>query len=434
MLRSAFIVKSLSHTRSHLRVVWGDGVQSTYPNVFLRASARDPTLFDPASFMNEPQHLDFVSANAAITSVSHQPEEAESVKVEWEDHRSSFDASWLRAQDVRGTSHLAKPIAEPSPWDSSLPGGVREYDFSKRHEDFGSWMKDMRRWGIILVHGCPRNEEGTRGVMEMFGPLKQRYHPANIFKLFRSPGPESDSYVAKAEVVDRAAYGTDYLGGHTDNTEATIPAKLESFHCIDYHTREKDTFSFVADTLKVFEHLRQSDPETFHLLSTMPLAHSRRRLTVEEECDPKDLRMYEYDLVVKEPVIILDKDGNVKRFRFRYNKHIPTPLGTYDAEQYLALYHAVQKLQTALNDRRFHQSFILKPGMLMLFDNHRVVHGRYEIAPGTKRYMLGTYLNEDSWLSRWRLLLGEWAGLEEKWLYGCSEESLTILTRRYEEK
>ncbi len=428
-------MRALSHTRSQLRVVWGDGVQSTYPNVFLRTSVRDHTFFDKVSFMYNPQHLSFVTADAPITSASHKPEQEESIEVEWEDHRSSFDASWLRAQDIGGTKHLAEPHVVPTPWDSSLPGGLREYDFSKREEDFESWMKDLRRWGAILVHGCPRNEQGVRGVMEMVGPLRQRYHPENIFQLSSGPSADAgDQYVSKAVAVDRPAYGTDYLSGHTDSAEYMTPAKLETFLCIEYEAPQKDTFSFLADSMRVMEALKETDPETFHLLTTIPFSHGRHRLTVEEECDPKDVRMYEYDLVVSEPLISLNKDGSFKRFRFRYNKHVGLPLGAYDVDKTLQIYRAYQKLQAFLDDPYFHQSFVLRPGMAMVFDNHRLCHGRYRIFPSTRRHMLGAYVAKDSWESRWRLMLGQWAGLEEKWVYGCSEESLNILTRRMEGK
>ena len=36
------------------------------------------------------------------------------------------------------------------------------------------------------------------------------------------------------------------------------------------------------------------------------------------------------------------------------------------------------------------------------------------------------------WRTRWRVMLGEKSGLDEKWLYGCSQEALQILANRLE--
>ena len=110
MLRNAFTARSLKNCRDLLKVTWGDGVQSTFPNTWLRASVRDSKYFEPVSLVYRPEHLSFVASGSPITSV--ELTEDKDIKVSWEDHTSVFNSSWLRAQDVPASLKFRKPFEE----------------------------------------------------------------------------------------------------------------------------------------------------------------------------------------------------------------------------------------------------------------------------------------------------------------------------------
>ena len=65
MLRSAYIVSSISHCSRALRIAWKDGVESVYPSTWLRASVRDSRFFNPNALMYEPSHISFISREDA---------------------------------------------------------------------------------------------------------------------------------------------------------------------------------------------------------------------------------------------------------------------------------------------------------------------------------------------------------------------------------
>ena len=89
-------------------------------------------------------------------------------------------------------------------------------------------------------------------------------------------------------------------------------------------------------------------------------------------------------------------------------------------------------LHSKLYDPANQQRFLLKEGTAAIFNNHRVSHGRDDIHPSTDRTLLLGFIGADMWNTRWRVLHGEKSGLEEKWLYGCSNEQLEILADRKE--
>ena len=62
MLRSSFIVNSLSHCSRALRVLWKDGVECVYPSTWLRSTVRDERFFDQKGLMYEASHLQFTSS------------------------------------------------------------------------------------------------------------------------------------------------------------------------------------------------------------------------------------------------------------------------------------------------------------------------------------------------------------------------------------
>ena len=417
MLRAPFNVRSLSQTRQLLKVMWGDGAESVFPNVFLRASVRDSRFFDVESCMYKPEHLEFVTKGLPIASVKQVKH---GLDIEWEDHSSTFDASWLRAQDSKNSYHLAKSPATRTLWDSET-GEIPQYEFARREEDFEALMKDLMKWGAVIMHGCPPSEEGIEKAMQVIAPVKQRYHPTNTYVLGRGR--------AKSVRLDPKAYGIEFLETHTDGSEYPLPARLLAMMCMEYSAPEMDTYGVLVDAFKVLEDLRRDDSETFHILSTTPMVTGRHRLTVEEKCDPADVRMYQWSTHVEEAPIVLEGD-KIERFRFRYNKHVGIPFGKYDAEYTQRYYSAISKLQDLLNDTKYRQLYILKPGSVVIIDNFRLCHGRTDIHPSTTRVIVGTYTAEESWESRWRLMLGNSSGLEKKWLFGCSKEALTILSNR----
>ena len=107
-LRAAFKVNSLSTCGKALRILWADGVESTFPSTWLRAAVRNAPYFDDVATMYQFDHLSFLQKPSVIASVENKTAESneDEVAVSWEDFSSNFNASWLRAQDSKACSNF----------------------------------------------------------------------------------------------------------------------------------------------------------------------------------------------------------------------------------------------------------------------------------------------------------------------------------------
>ena len=232
MLRAPFKMKALAHCRDLVKIVWEDGVQSTVTSTWLRANVRDSRFFELNSILYRNEHLPFVAKGSPITSVG-QTEDKEHFTVNWEDHSSSFNASWVRAHDTKASSGLLKPF-ERVLWDSQAK--IPTYDYSRKDEQLESWLTDLKKWGIIFIEGTPTNEKALTDFLHIIGPTGQRLHPSNVFT-FTAHAKESMD-------IDYYSYGPEYLNGHTDASYYTQPPKLLALLPTYYSAPKKDTVSF----------------------------------------------------------------------------------------------------------------------------------------------------------------------------------------------
>ena len=214
----------------------------------------------------------------------------------------TFIFYWTRCCPLRD---LVKPVVEEALWTSE--NELPQYEFSAKEERFESWMKDLRKWGAICVHGCPPTEEGVVDFLTMVSPLWPRtYHPTNIVHLEATP---------KSKSV-QLAYTVKDLELHTDYADYLPPPKLVGLLCTELNAPKQYTTTFITDCFKVIQDLRQEDPETFRVLSTTPLKRGRHRLVIEEECDPSELRMYQRSFILEDPVVCMDGD-KIQRIHIR---------------------------------------------------------------------------------------------------------------------
>ena len=348
----------------------------------------------------------------------------ESVCVEWNDHTTEFNASWLRGEDITQLPSGLTGQLQKQPWDASFKPPEHEFKKGQHDTNCEVWIRDLLRYGALLIHNVPPNHDGMRAVMQTFGPIHQRIHPTYIFSL--KVGYSS------GELLDKAAYGKDPLAAHTDGCENQVVSRIEAFLCREYSAPEGDTVSLISDGLKVAEEFRNEHPEEYKLLSSTELRLARFRLTTEEECPDEDQRIYQRHSVVWTPIIITDQSGCAKQVRLRHNKHVGLELSGADQEALQAYYKAYKLFHDKLNEPSKQARFTLRSGTLLLFDNYRVCHGRDKIYPSTTRSMVGAYISNEIFQSRYRLMLTQQAHLEPKWAYGCSTATMEALANRFE--
>ncbi|KAJ7365423.1 hypothetical protein OS493_005530 [Desmophyllum pertusum] len=419
LLRVPFRVEAVSHCRDFLKITWKDGAKSEFPNIWLRSSIRDEQFFDAGSCLYRlEKYLAFVSKDSSLLSAEYH-EGNDFLKVQWPEHSTTFDLSWLRAQDT--THHDNAPQVVTWTADSILDNF---FDYSRIVEDMESWMMCLRKYGVAYMRGVPPNEEGLKGVLHTIGKIRQRYHPTDITLLI------ADHKLA--EENDRDVYGFGTLAPHTDHGYYLSQGKVACLLGSRYNAPVQDTVNFFIDNVKVIEDIREEDPEAFELLSTVPIRAARRRLTVQEECRPSEVAMYQVDIHLQRPLIYFDENDGHYKLRFSTKQAGFELSSDKSPSKMLKYYKAYELLRSKVYDPKYQQRIVVKEGMAALYDNSRVCHGRGPIHQTTQRTILAADVVDQVWYSRCRLMLGKKSGLEDRWLFGCSLKALDLLSDRYE--
>jgi len=420
MLRAAFRAASLTHCKDFLKITWQDGVVSQFPNLWLRSSVRDPNIFDANTFIYQQKDFArFVTKESPIVDAEYK-DGSEDILVYWDDHQTAFNASWLRARDSINSEQL-KPDPNLTTWDAQTK--MFTYDFADRTEKLSSWMSDLRKYGIAFFKGVPPNAQGLQELLETIGQRMQRTHPLDYLTVNVDQGHIED--------LDVHVYGPDLHPMHCDTAYYAVPARLSGLLCSKYSAPVSDTENSFVDSLNVIEEIRREEPEAFELLSTYPVRLSRRRMNVQEACEPEKVGIYNFENLLKAPLISYDR--NEERLALRFTqKHCGVDMESFkDQATMKRFYEAFLLLDNKLHDPKNHQSLVLKEGWCALVNNYRVCHGRGPFHPSTKRTLLVSFLSDAVWRARWRVLHGEKSGVDPKWLYGCSEQELEILANRF---
>lgn len=423
ILRAPFRVAALSHSKGLLKITWQDGANSEFPSIWLRASVRDPKVFNADSwFYNQVDYARFIASESPIVGVENG-DGSEDITVEWEDHRSNFNASWLRAQDMKNNDSLRKDT-QLTLWDANIRFPV--YNYAERMTKLESWLSDLVRYGVAFFEGVPPSQEGLDGILHCVGQPRQRKHPVNTsaIKVDKNSAQKYHQNVYSAEK-------------HPIDIDAAYYYDIPRLSCLlptRYFPPTQDTFNFWVDNLTVTEQLRREDPEAYELLSTMPVRFARRRMTSQQESDVRKYYIYQFETSIERPIISYNWLEKRHPTVLISNKHAGMELSNFkDHSTMKRFYEAYILLQDKLYNPANHQRFLMKEGTAAIFNNHRVSHGRDEIHPSTDRALLLGFIGADMWNTRWRVLHGQKSGLEEKWVYGCSNEQLEILADRKEQ-
>ncbi len=328
-------------TGQGVRLDWSDGDSAMLATIWLRDNCRCDLCGDTASGHR------FVSLSQfdwypEVAGVSLDNEGV--LGIAWADgHVSRYGPAWL----VR---HGRQAIRwEPRLWDAATPPDLVRLD-SKSATDGGAGSLAMLRklvsQGMVIVRGVGPAPEDTEAVMDVLGPIQIGSYGGRFFEIMN----DGDKVTLSNSHHD--------LAPHTDEPFRYSPPGIIAFHAISPATEGGD--SILIDGFRLAEELRQRDPEAFALLSTVPQAFERRFNG-------------HFDLLCHARAIFLDGHGAVCGFRFAERSTSPPRLANGEAE---AFYHARRMVTDLIADPAYRIVLRLNAGEMLLFDNHRLMHGR----------------------------------------------------------
>jgi gamma-butyrobetaine dioxygenase len=266
----------------------------------------------------------------------------------------------------------APPAAEP--WDATLDArpeaSWHELDVPARLRGL---LDGFFRYGYCILHDTPTRPGTLADIAGRFGFLRD----TNFGPLF--------DVVTKANPTD-LAYTGQALAAHSDNPYRHPVPGIQLLHCLCNET--DGGLSTLVDGFAIAEALAREAPEEANVLASTPVR----------------FRYHSAVAIMESHAPLLQRDGDGRLVQVRLSSRLDyvPPLA---ADRLQVFYRARRRLQRLAADPRFELRFRLEPGMVLMMDNHRLLHGRSEFDHlSGRRHLQGCYIDHDGPESLYRML------------------------------
>ena len=252
-------------------------------------------------------------------------------------------------------------------WDSTLKE-LNNYEF---HENMFEDKKmydaliNFYKFGFVIFKKVPTKNNFLVKFANSMGSIR-RTNFGEYFNVKSKPNPNDLAYTSLP------------LAPHTDNPYRNPVPCIQILHCIENEV--SGGYSTLVDGYTVTEKLKKDYPEFYKILTEIKVRY----------------QFIDQDVFLEDwaEMIQLDENKNFKQVRFSPRLDF-VPL--IDKEKLDLYYLARNKISELYNSDKYRLEFKLKPGDLLMMDNHRLLHGRtsYDANEGN-RFLQGCYIDYDS--------------------------------------
>lgn len=350
------------------------GHGATYFNYYwLRDNC--PTSFDAAT---RERVYDIFHRSAPPVARSARLDEG-SLLVDWaeENHASRYELAWLEAC---ANGKRRDPADLPRrPWYGDHFADVHRVTYANLDDDSAAraaWLEAIIVEGIAIVTEMPDSDEALTHLVHHFGHVRPTFF-GEYFDVRTHIEPSNLAYTANA------------LEMHTDTPAEDLAPGIQLLHCRANSVEGGD--NLFLDGVAVAEDLRRENPEDFRILSETEI--------------PFYCEHDSYDMRSRQRVIELDEHGAVSGVTISQHMADVFDLPQRELDQF---YPAFCRFGRKLTEERYLMRFRIRAGECIVFDNHRIVHGRdaYSATSGD-RYLRGCYGDRGELRSAYRILAGE---------------------------
>ena len=285
------------------------------------------------------------------------------------------DLKILFSDGAQGVLSLKKLLSEikkvdiiPSkkPWKNNFTNlPIFDYQTLEKQENLINMLENFQKLGFVIISNTSKEAGTVVEFAESLGPVRT----TNFGKHF--------DVVSKPKAND-LAYTSLALTAHTDNPYRKPIPGIQILHCIANEAKGGD--SRLVDGFAIAEYLKETDKDAFDIIT---------KTDVLFKFTDKDILLENYGKLIE-----LDDFGNYKQSRFSGRLDFVTYLEPKELEKF---YLARKKIFNLYASKEFEINFRLEGGMLMMFDNLRILHGRTEYDVNTGfRHLQGCYIDHDS--------------------------------------
>jgi gamma-butyrobetaine dioxygenase len=283
--------------------------------------------------------------------------------------RARYHSGWLYQTGLFGDTDFEADLS-PQLWTAKIFKDIPKIDGScvlYNEDEYYRFLTTFIRYGAVIIKGLPAMPEMIETLPEKIGVIRS----SNFGRIFEVK--------IKAD-ADSNAYTGEELRAHTDLATREYMPGLQFLFCLQNDS--DGGMSTLTDGFAVADHIRNTDPQTFHLLSQTSIDFVNKAKT-------SDYRM-------TVPLFNLGRDGKLDEVR--WTSWLRAPMrGSLDEMN--RLYSAQKKVYQLGNSHQFRACFTLEAGDMMCFDNRRVLHGRTSFDPASGgRWLRGCYMErEELW-------------------------------------
>ncbi|KAJ1102403.1 hypothetical protein NDU88_007453 [Pleurodeles waltl] len=341
--------------------------------VWLRDHCRSKSCYN---WKTHQRILDTASVDLNIKP-THVRLDGSTLHLTWPDgHLTDYSLSWLMENSYEG--HLKKPRLQAL-WNAEVYQRaqvapvpcqrVLETDEGLR-ELFDSFL----RYGFALVDGVPPTEEDTEHLARRVSLVRESFYG-------RSWSITND--FAREDV----GFSNDALDFHTDASNMQEPFSVILFHCLKHDGVGGRTV--LVDGFHAACQIRKRNPEDWDILCKVPVRQEY-------------IEMDEGTYMASDAPLLSVHRGAQEPYMIRYNNFDRCSISSVPYDVVHRWYRAHRSFTTEIR-RPENQLFLkLNPGMVLLVDNWRLLHGR-ESFTGSRR-LFGYFLFRDDLLNKARLV------------------------------
>lgn len=334
----------------------------------------------PSSFDSQTRERTYDIFHRAAPPVPQSARiDGDALEVVWagENHVSRYPLGWL--QDCANGRRKDPSDLPRRAWYADHYPAAHRVSFAEVQADKAkraAWLEAMLVEGLAFVTDMPDSDKALTDLVAHIGLVRPTFF-GDYFDVRTHIEPSNLAYTAKA------------LEFHTDTPAEELAPGIQFLHCRANSVQGGD--NLFLDGVAVAEDLRKLHPEDFRLLS--------------ETAVPFYCEHDTYDMRSRQRVIELDEHGAVSGVTISQHMADVFDLPQHELDAY---YPAFCRFGQMLADPKYVMRFNIQPGECIVFDNHRIVHGRdaYSATSGD-RYLRGCYADRGELRSAYRVLAGE---------------------------